>query len=81
MKGLLGYAPITTAAMLKAAEFWAAARRVGRPSADDVPLDADMILAGQTAILHRDGQDAVIATTNVRHLNLFVPAASWREIR
>jgi predicted nucleic acid-binding protein len=30
----LGYVPITTAAMLKAAEFWAAARRQGRPTAD-----------------------------------------------
>ena len=29
--------------LLRAAEFWAAARRMGRQSADDSSLDADMI--------------------------------------
>jgi hypothetical protein len=47
LKGMLGYAPITTPVMLKAAEFWATARNVGRQSADDASLDADMILAAQ----------------------------------
>jgi hypothetical protein len=32
-KRLLGYAPITTSVMLKAAEFWATARKTGRQSA------------------------------------------------
>ena len=40
LKTRLRYAPITTEAMLKAAEFWAAARSAGRPTADDKPLDA-----------------------------------------
>jgi hypothetical protein len=35
LKGMLGYAPITTPVMLKAAQFWASARRMGRQSADD----------------------------------------------
>ena len=43
LKGMLGYAAITTPVMLRAAEFWAAARRMGRQSADDSSLDADMI--------------------------------------
>ena len=30
LRELVGYAPITTAAMQKAAEFWASARREGR---------------------------------------------------
>jgi len=51
--------------MLKAAEFWAVARKMGRQSADDTPLDADMILAAQAVELTRDGDEAVIATTNV----------------
>ncbi|MBI3678973.1 MAG: hypothetical protein HY235_00975 [Acidobacteria bacterium] len=40
LKGMLGYAPITTSMMLKAAEFWATARNMGRRSADDarIPL-------------------------------------------
>jgi hypothetical protein len=81
LKDMLGYAPITTSVMLKAAEFWATARRIGRQSADDSSLDADMILAAQAAILgHRENR-TVIATTNVRHLSSFWAAQIWREIR
>ena len=42
LKGMLRYAPITTPVMLRAAEFWATARKIGRQSADDAALDADM---------------------------------------
>jgi predicted nucleic acid-binding protein len=80
LKGMLGYAPITTLVMLKAAEFWATARKMGRQSADDTSLDADMILAAQAGALVRDGDDTVIATTNIRHMALFAPARIWREI-
>jgi hypothetical protein len=38
-----------------------------------------MILAAQAAVGPFDGE-AVIATTNVRHLALFSPARIWREI-
>lgn len=80
LKAVLAYAPITTPVMLKAAEFWATARRMGRQSADDASLDAGMILAAQAGALVRDGYEPVIATTNVRHLGLFSPARIWREI-
>ena len=80
LKAMLGYAPITTTVMLKAAEFWATARNVGRPSADDASLDADIILAAQAGALVRAGDETVIATTNVRHLALFASARMWREI-
>ncbi len=80
LKGMLRYAPITTPVLLKAAEFWAAARKAGRQSADDASLDADMILAAQAAASARPGDDTVIATTNVRHLTLFAPARIWREV-
>ena len=80
LKGMLGYAPVTTPVMLKAAEFWASARKMGRKSADDASLDADMILVAQAWVLARDGNEPVIATTNVRHLALFSPARLWREI-
>jgi predicted nucleic acid-binding protein len=46
LKRTMGYVPITTDAMLKAAEFWAAAPEQGRPTAPDDALDGDMILAG-----------------------------------
>ena len=80
LKGILRYAPITTPVMLKAAEFWADARKMGRKSADDASLDADMILAAQALAFVSDGAEAMIATTNVRHLALFASARIWRDI-
>jgi hypothetical protein len=81
LKGMIAYAAITTPVMLKAAEFWATARKIGRQAADDTSLDADMILAAQAAaVAHEGGRRTVIATTNVRHLALFAPACLWHEI-
>jgi predicted nucleic acid-binding protein len=80
LKGMLRYAPITTPVMLKAAEYWASARTMGRQSADDVSLDADMILVAQARALVSTGDETVIATTNVRYLALFASARMWREI-
>lgn len=57
--------------MLWAAEFWATARKKGKKSADDASLDADMILAAQAEALGGEDGRPVIATTNVRHLELF----------
>lgn len=42
---LLIYLPITTSVMQRAAQFWADARRRGRPTADPKGLDCDVILA------------------------------------
>jgi predicted nucleic acid-binding protein len=78
LTGLLEYLPLTTAAMRKAAEFWAQARRQGRPTADDKALDGDVILAAQAMTLGIT--DVVIATTNVGHLSRFAPAALWPDI-
>jgi predicted nucleic acid-binding protein len=64
LKGLLDYVPITTPVMLKAAEFWATARRMGRQSADDASLDADMILAAQAGALNRNGDRPGPAATS-----------------
>jgi len=80
LKGMLGYAPITTSVMLKAAEFWASAWKMGRQSADDASLDADMILVAQAGAVVHDRDETVIATTNVRHLASFASARIWREI-
>jgi hypothetical protein len=44
----LRYAPITTEAMLKAAELSAEARSAGKPTADEKALDADAILSAQS---------------------------------
>lgn len=76
LREVFTFVPITTSVMLSAAEFWATARRRGRPTADLKELDCDVILAAQ-ALEH----DAIVATENVGHLSLFVNARNWREIR
>jgi len=80
LKVTLGYLPITTEAMLKAAGFWATTRRVGRPTSHEESLDADVILAGQAATYPHTELDVVVASTNPRHLSRFVTAKSWQDI-
>ena len=81
LKISLGYEPITTEVMLKAAEFWANTRKRGRPTAHPHALDGDVILAAQAVILANQGYDVIVATTNVKHLKLFVVAKLWQEIK
>ena len=76
----IGYVPIDTETMLKAAEFWSEARKRGRPTADDKALDGDMILSAQAAVMSNDGDKVVIATDNVGHLALFATAQKWHDI-
>jgi len=77
----LGFLPITSAAMLKAAELWAMVRKKGKPTAADTELDADAILAAQALTANTEGpEEIVIATCNVKHLNLFATAELWSDI-
>lgn len=80
LKSVLRYDPITTDAMLLAADFWAQARRQGRKTADDKALDGDVILAAQASLLTHLGDEVVVATTNVKHLSLFVDARLWQDV-
>jgi predicted nucleic acid-binding protein len=80
LKRTIGYLPLTTEALLKAAEFWAQARRLGKPTAPDLALDGDVILCAQAVELSGHGYDVTIATTNVKHLGMFAEAQLWREI-
>ena len=78
---LLELLPISQPALLLAAEFWARIRREGRPTAAAEALDADVILAAQAATWALDsGDEIVVATSNIRHIGRFVPAAHWTEI-
>jgi len=77
----LDYLPLSTATMLLAAELWAKARSQGRPAASDQALDADVILAAQAKLLEIAGHQVTVATTNVKHLELFVDAHLWSDIR
>lgn len=83
LKSAIGYLPITTAAMLKAAELWADARRKGLPTAPEAALDADVILAAQAVMLSgfEKPNNTLIATDNVGHLGRFVAARRWQDIR
>lgn len=75
LKDLFLYLPITTGVMIKAAEFWAAARKLGKPRGALEALDGDAILAAQA-----NEAGGVIATENVGHFSWFVEAKHWREI-
>ena len=76
------YLPITTEVMLKAAEFWAEARKIGKPGAPKEALDGDVILAAQ-AVLQLETNDptrVLVATDNIGHLEMFVNAKRWEDI-
>jgi predicted nucleic acid-binding protein len=75
LKALLTYLPLSTRVMLRAAEFWAQARKHGRAAADPRELDVDVILAAQAHEVR-----GIVVTENVGHLALFVEAKAWREI-
>lgn len=77
LKESLEFIPIDSPTMLKASELWAKARKQGRPTAQDESLDGDMILCAQAL---NYSSDLVIATTNEKHLNLFVNAQQWNSI-
>jgi predicted nucleic acid-binding protein len=76
------YAPLTTDAMLKAAELWGDVRRRGMPTAAPEALDGDAILAAQALIAAGPGDTVIIATTNVGHLGRFpgVDARIWDQV-
>ncbi|HJZ94208.1 MAG TPA: PIN domain-containing protein [Gemmataceae bacterium] len=72
------YLPLSTVAMRKAADLWAAVRKAGKPTASEKAIDGDAILAGQAITL--GAPDFVVATTNVGHLSRFVAAEEWRSV-
>jgi len=77
----IGYLPLSTNAMLKAAEYWAQARQAGFPTAPDEALDIDVVLAAQAAVLgDSSNSDVVVATANVGHLSRYVRAELWKDI-
>ncbi|HEY9609091.1 nucleic acid-binding protein [Allocoleopsis sp.] len=80
LKAAITYRPITTEVMIKAAELWAEARRRGRPTADPKALDGDVILAAQARLVAEEGNEVIVATTNVGHLSQFIDAREWRLI-
>ncbi|MEG4578079.1 nucleic acid-binding protein [Microcoleus sp. MON1_C5] len=80
-KKVLTYRHLTTEVMLLAAQLWADSRRRGRPTAEANALDGDVILAAQPILEASEGNEVLIATTNVGHLSQFVDAREWRLIQ
>jgi predicted nucleic acid-binding protein len=81
LEGRIGYLPLTTSVMRRAAELWARARQQRMQTADDKMLDADMILAAQSLLLSESGiEEVVVATKNAAHLSRFIRAYDWQEI-
>jgi predicted nucleic acid-binding protein len=76
LQSTLTYLPLDTPTMRRAAELWAIARQQGVPTAAPKEIDADVILAAQA---ERIG--AVVATENVGHLDRFVTARHWQDIK
>lgn len=74
------YLPITTDAMRKAADLWAAVRNLSLQTGDPKALDGDAIMAGQALTSGRDPAEIIIATTNVRHISRYVAADLWQNI-
>ena len=75
------FIPLTTEHLEFAAKLWGRARRRGRPTASDYALDADIILAAQALSLGLADTDFIVATTNVKHVGMFVPCDDWTNIK
>ena len=81
LKTVLRYLPITTEAMLRAADLWAQSRRTGISTGDPKKLDIDVILAAQALTLPVPVNQVIVATSNVAHISRFVAAEEWSTIR
>ena len=80
LKETLIYLPISTEAMLAAAQLWADARNRGRPTAGHESLDADAILAGQANTCDFGRLPVIVASDNVQHLDQLTHAEYWHDI-
>jgi predicted nucleic acid-binding protein len=72
---LLDYLPLDTETMHRAAKLGAESRSLGTPTASEVAIDGDVILAAQALAVQ-----GTIATANRKHLSRFVPAFDYAEI-
>ncbi len=77
------FLPLIKDLMKEAAQIWAEARNQAIPTADNKNIDGDIIIAAQWRLLRREypGRSIVIATTNVKHLQRFTEAETWRNIK
>ncbi len=81
LKSVFHYLPITTPAMLRAAELWAYSRQQGVATGDPKKIDIDVILSAQALTMAVPAASIIIVTSNVRHIARFVPADLWTSLR
>jgi len=74
------YLPLSDSALRLGARLWARARVTGVMTADPKELDADVLIAAQALDVGLAPADFIVATVNVGHLALFVPADRWENI-
>jgi hypothetical protein len=80
LRNAVGFVPINTAVMDQAAAFWSQSRSMGKPTASNAALDGDMILSAHASVLGGEGHEVIVATTNVKHIEIFCNARLWRSI-
>lgn len=81
LKATFRFLPISSPAMLLAADLWAGSRQSGLATGDPKKLDIDVILAAQALTLGVPLRDLMVATSNVSHISRFVPADLWNNIK
>lgn len=79
------YLTLSDSALKLGAKLWGQARNSGSLPADPRELNGDVLIAAQ-ALDYQTSQglattDIIIATVNVGHLALFVPADAWTNIK
>jgi len=74
------YLPLSDSALRLGATLWARARNAGNATTDPKELDADVLIAAQALDRGLPISDVIVATVNVGHLALFVPADLWTNI-
>ncbi len=76
------FLPITLEVSYRASQLWAQAQISGNPVESPEKLNADILIAAQVQLLEEEfpGQAVIVATTNIKHLQLFCNAKNWYEI-
>lgn len=74
------YLSISDKMLERAADLWAQTRNRGMPTASNDALDGDVILCAQVLEAGFVSGSYIVATTNTKHLSLFVNAEEWQNI-
>ncbi len=75
------YLPLTDSALRLGAKLWAQSRNLGQTTADTKELDGDVLISAQALDMGLAVSEFIIVTSNVGHLNQFVPADLWTNIK